>query len=205
MKMKNLKKKILGGLGILLLFGVFAWLLASPQEKVKKGDALQALSLSNIHGSAVSVPSANAKWVHLQFRRFAGCPICNVHMHSLIERNSEILAAGIKEVVVFNSSKEALLPYQGKFPFDVIADLEKKLYTQFGVDESIFSILDVRAWPAMAKGNSTEDRPKGDPEGSPLGRPAEFLIDASGKVVASHYGRHAFDQWSVDELLSLVK
>ena len=59
--------------------------------------------------------------------------------------------------------------------------------------------------PAMVKGMSATDRPKGDPEGGTLGRPADFLIAPNGKIVASHYGRHAFDQWSVDELLRLAK
>lgn len=34
-----------------------------------------------------------------------------------------------------------------------------------------------------------------------LGLPADFLIDSTGRVVAVKYGRHANDQWSVDELL----
>ena len=50
-----------------------------------------------------------------------------------------------------------------------------------------------------------QDRPQGDPEGGPFGLPADLLIGADGKVVASHYGKHAYDQWSVDELLALVK
>ena len=43
------------------------------------------------------------------------------------------------------------------------------------------------------------------PEGGVLGLPADFLINADGKIVASHYGRYAYDQWSVDELLALAK
>jgi hypothetical protein len=36
-----------------------------------------------------------------------------------------------------------------------------------------------------------------------LGLPADFLLDPDGTVVAAHYGRHADDQWSVDELLDI--
>jgi hypothetical protein len=36
-----------------------------------------------------------------------------------------------------------------------------------------------------------------------LGLPADVLIDADGRVVAVKYGEHAYDQWSVDELLAL--
>lgn len=108
-------------------------------------------------------------------------------------------------MVIFHSPKESLLPYQGKFPFDVIRDPEKKLYAQFGVGTCVFAILDVRAWPAIVRGNSAKDKPTGEPEGGALGLPADFRINAEGKIVASHYGRHSYDQWSVDELLALAK
>ena len=34
-----------------------------------------------------------------------------------------------------------------------------------------------------------------DPEGGPLGLPADFLIDARGKIPAGHYGSYADDDW----------
>lgn len=34
--------------------------------------------------------------------------------------------------------------------------------------------------------------------------PAEFLIDTDGQVLARKYGVHAYDQWTVDELLVLA-
>jgi hypothetical protein len=32
--------------------------------------------------------------------------------------------------------------------------------------------------------------------------PGDFLIDTDGRIVAQKYGVHAYDQWSVDELLA---
>jgi peroxiredoxin len=200
-----MKRKILIGLGVLVVAVLVARVVTLPATKYSAGDTVPTLKLVDIHGATVDIPSTKTKWTHLQFRRFAGCPICNLHMRSIVKRHPEIVAAGIREVVIFHSPRESLLPYQGNFPFSVIGDPEKKLYTQFGVDTSVFAILDVRAWPAIVRGNMVEDRPKGDPEGGPLGLPADFLIDTEGKIVASHYGAHAYDQWSVDELLALVK
>jgi hypothetical protein len=37
--------------------------------------------------------------------------------------------------------------------------------------------------------------------GDQTGLPADFLIDAGGVIVGAHYGRHADDQWSLDEVL----
>jgi hypothetical protein len=32
-----------------------------------------------------------------------------------------------------------------------------------------------------------------------------FLIEPGGRVIAAKYGRHAGDQWSVDEVLALAE
>ncbi|EUA90004.1 putative alkyl hydroperoxide reductase/ Thiol specific antioxidant/ Mal allergen [Mycobacterium ulcerans str. Harvey] len=37
-----------------------------------------------------------------------------------------------------------------------------------------------------------------------MGLPADFLIGSDGRVLATKYGNHADDQWSVDEPLDLV-
>ena len=41
------------------------------------------------------------------------------------------------------------------------------------------------------------------PTGGQLGVPADFLIASDGQVIAAKYGQHAYDQWTVDELLTL--
>jgi hypothetical protein len=38
-----------------------------------------------------------------------------------------------------------------------------------------------------------------------LGLPADFLIAGDGRLVAVKYGSHAFDQWTVDDLLDLAR
>jgi hypothetical protein len=41
------------------------------------------------------------------------------------------------------------------------------------------------------------------PQGGRFSLPAEFLIASDGSMLASKYGSHAYDQWSIDELLAL--
>ncbi len=175
----------------------------------KKLNAGQQISFETktIHGEAVFVPSKDASFVHLQFRRFAGCPICNLHLQSFVQRDQEIKNASIKEVVFFHSSDEELLPYQGNFPFAVIGDPEKKFYERFGVESSLSAILNPGAWGAMVKGNLAKSKPSMPmmPKGGPLGLPADFLITADGTIKAVHYGKHADDQWSVDQLLATAR
>jgi hypothetical protein len=62
-----------------------------------------------INGDVLSVPGAN-RLVRLQLRRFAGCPVCNLHLQSIVRRHDEIVAAGMREVVVVHSSAEELRP-----------------------------------------------------------------------------------------------
>jgi hypothetical protein len=41
---------------------------------------------------------ASDRLIHLQFRRFAGCPVRNLHLRSVVRRHEEVEAAGIREV-----------------------------------------------------------------------------------------------------------
>jgi peroxiredoxin len=160
--------------------------------------------LTTIDGTDVAVPSRDAI-VHLQFRRFAGCPICNLHVRDVAHRHQEIADAGIVEVAVFHSAAEELRRYQADLPFAVVADPDRKLYKEFGVESSIRSVLHPRAWRAAARGMRWTDArgAAGIGEGH-LGKPADFLIAADGTVRACKYGAHADDQWSVDEILELA-
>jgi peroxiredoxin len=166
--------------------------------------------LTTIRNEAVSIPDAT-HLVHLQFRRFAGCPVCNLHLHSFVRRHDEVQAANVREVVVFHSSVSELRAYAADLPFAVIADPTKALYAEFGVGESPRAVLDPRAWGAIVRGvfrslvevlYRRAPLPSILPQGGGLGLPADFLIARDGRIVASKYGQHADDQWSVDELLA---
>lgn len=151
--------------------------------------------------------------IHLQLRRFAGCPICNLHLRSFVARREEIAAAGVTEVVAFHSTDKELLKYEADLPFLTVGDPSKKLYRDFGVEPSLKSVLNPRVWStiprAMAKAIWATIR-HGQPlvplapKGGNFGLPGDFLIAPDGRVVAAKYGEHAYDQWSVDELLSLA-
>jgi peroxiredoxin len=173
---------------------------------ISVGDTLSPLTLTNLDGEAVSIPDPDRR-VHLQFRRHAGCPICNTHLRSVTTRLAEITAAGIREVVFFHSSAELLREYQEALPYDVIPDPDREVYRQFGVEKSWKSILTPKVLASTAKGY-LQQRGKGalgTATESHLGMPADFLIDTDGTVLAVKYGAHGADQWSVDELLELAK
>lgn len=171
-----------------------------------------ARSLTPVSGPAVAVPDPG-RLVHLQFRRFAGCPVCNMHLRSVVRRHAEIEAAGIREVVVFHSPAEELARHTAGLPFAVVADPDRRLYVEFGVEAAPRALLDPRAWGPIVRAvlrgtwetaRGRERLPAGSPHGGRLGLPADFLIAGDGRVIARKYGEHAYDQWPVDELLELA-
>ncbi|RDI44968.1 redoxin domain-containing protein [Nocardia mexicana] len=166
------------------------------------GDIVAPRELETIGTSVVAVPDAK-RLVHMQFRRFAGCPICHLHLRSVARRHDEIAAAGVVEVVVFHSDAAALRKYQDDLPFTVVADPGRVLYTEFGVESSPTSVAHPRAMLAAARG-AIHQRSVGAALGrgeDHFGLPADFLIAADGRVLDRKYGTHADDQWSVDDIL----
>jgi peroxiredoxin len=162
--------------------------------------------LTTIHGQPVRLPDSG-RVVHLQFRRYAGCPVCNLHLRSITRRHDDLVAAGIREVAVFHSSAAAMREFQGQLPFAVVADPGRTLYAEFGVGTmSPLTALNPRSWRAAARALIRAPSLRGAVGRGEkhLGLPADFLIDPGGRVLAAKYGRVADDHWSVDELLALA-
>jgi len=182
-------------------------------SRIQLGAVVEPRELLNIRSERVRVPDRD-RLVHLQFRRFAGCPVCNLHLRSFAQRNPEITAASIREVVIFHSSQQELISHVKNLPFDIIADPDKRLYAEFGVESAPRALLDPRAWLPILRGISQsllaiaaakEPFPPVNPAGGRFGLPADFLIAPDGTLRACNYGVHVYDQWSVDELLTIAE
>lgn len=176
-------------------------------SRIEVGTIVSPHELVSTTGEKVAVPDTE-HLVHLAFRRFAGCPICHLATRALAQRHDEVLAAGIREVVLFHSTAEALLKQddvEGALPYPVIPDPDKELYREFGVESSPMAVLNPKILlPDMRGMRSKRKALHLNLAGGALGLPAEFLIAADGRVLAAHYGKHAYDQWSVDELLEFA-
>ena len=129
----------------------------------------------------------------------------------MARRQHDIEAAGIREVAVFHSTAEDMLPHHGDLGFSTVADPHRSLYAEFGVAASPRAITHPRVWatplkpsmyPLVLRGLRNGGSPAPRHGETVLGLPADFLIDPAGRVVALRYGRHANDQWTADELLT---
>ena len=179
-------------------------------DRGRVGGVFPTLELAATSGQQVTVPDPAGGYVHLQLRRFAGCPICNRHLRSIVTRHDEIRSHGIREVVVFHSTAAELAKYEAELPFPLIADSERELYRRLGVERGPSSLVSMRALRAAIAGEAAALRHQSTmrgalgpvkPTGGRLGLPADFLIAPDGRIAALKYGQHAYDQWTVDELL----
>jgi hypothetical protein len=80
-------------------------------DQMAVGDVVPTRELTTIRDSRITVPTPDAL-THLQLRRYAGCPICNLHLRSVAKRHDEIVAAGIRDVVISHSRAEDMRPHQ---------------------------------------------------------------------------------------------
>ena len=169
-----------------------------PLESIK---TIMNKDIALAHGSGL---------IHIQMRRFSGCPLCNVHLVLLAERMTEIAAKGIIEVVVFRTSDVIIKENQGSVEWakdlNFFGDEEGKLYKLFGIENK--GMMGYMNLKAIKLGLSGMKYVKGYRK---FGKkvyncPMDILVDSStGTIVALKYGTTVYDQWSVDELLSLVK
>jgi hypothetical protein len=181
-----------------------------PGERIVPGARLGRLRLVTLSGPT-EVP-ATGRLTHLQFRRFAGCPVCDLHLRSFVRRHDEIERAGITEIVFFHSRESELRAHAAGLPFLLVADPARRWYARFRVGASRRALLDPRAWFYVVLGVARsllrvvcgrQPMPPLVPEGGSLGLPADFLIGSDGAVLACNYGEHVYDQWSVADLLRL--
>lgn len=180
---------------------------------VRPWDVLGLREFVGVDGARVAVPDAGVL-THLQFRRFAGCPVCHLHLRAMVRREGELRAARVREVVFFHSPAAQLRRFAGQLPFVLVADPGKKVYREFGVEASARSLGDPRVWWTIVRGVAVSLAgvvrgrpmpPSRAPHGGRLGLPADFLVGPDGTVLAVKYGVHAGDQWSVDEVLELAR
>ncbi|TMD42811.1 MAG: hypothetical protein E6I88_03320 [Chloroflexi bacterium] len=85
----------------------------------------------------------------------------------------------------------------------LVGDPKKALYKEFGVEASL-RFLSLKALGAAMRGVAHGHFGL-RLSGGPAGLPGDFLIAPSGQIKAAKYGTHAYDQWSVDELIALAK
>lgn len=173
--------------------------------RLSVGTLVQPESFTSIKGELIQLPDGRSEFTHVQFRRFAGCPVCNFHLHTMAKRQNELESQGIRQLVFFHSSAEEMLKYQAQLPFDCIADPQMQHYKKWGVEQSWWAIAHLKVAISGMRGFLATGKLYKKAENGIRGLPADFLLDAEGRILSVHYGSHADDQWSVEHLLALTQ
>ena len=172
--------------------------------KLHQGQQVTPTSFKTIHNQPFDLPANDARLLHVQFRRFAGCPVCNYHLHRMAKHHAQLTEMGIKQLVFFHSSQQEMLKYQQQLPFACVADPDKTIYRQWGVEKSRLAILHPSIIISGTLGFLATGKLYKKAENGILGLPADFLLNDKGKILEVKYGKHADDQWEIDELLDLI-
>lgn len=85
-------------------------------RRIQVGDVSGMRELVIIRSDRVQIPHPTDR-VHLQFAiRLRDAPSVTCIARSIVQRYHELVAVGIREVVVFHSSEAEMQPYQGVCP-----------------------------------------------------------------------------------------
>jgi peroxiredoxin len=159
------------------------------------GSPAPDFSAESIGGRGVSLEQLRGRPLLLKFYRFATCPVCNLHMHRFIMEHRMVSEAGLTTVVLYHSPADKLAEAQDyATPFDLIPDPEKRIFRAYGVERGLRGLVSPTVMREYFKALMA-GFPPGllTSDGGITGNPADFIIDASGRVVFAHYGKQYAD------------
>lgn len=174
--------------------------------RIKTNTIAPAFETTDVFDMPFSLSDNNkGKKVFLVFMRFAGCPVCNLHVNQLLKNADRFKKKNINVVIVYESSKSIMLDYlQGeKYPFTFIADPENTLYKLYSVEKSLVKLLSSLFKGMMAKVIAGKKlyKKKITDDGKVTRMEAEFLIDETGKISIAHYAEFLGDNVQLNDLL----
>lgn len=169
----------------------------------KPGSKVGNLSLMSIDGSAFELESLKGKRFMLSFFRFAACPFCNMRMHELITRHSE-LGCDFPIVAIFDSPLQNLQKHAAKHkaPFPVLADENNVYYREYGIEYSILGILKgaIRRMPSLLNAIFVKGYLPTSIKGRLTTMPADFLVDETGVIQIAYYGKDEGDHLAFERV-----
>ena len=173
--------------------------------RLTPGSSAPLFIAESLGGRSVSLEQLRGRPILLKFYRFATCPVCNLHMHKFIEDYRMVAAMGLTTVVFYHSPPDKLAMSQREAaPFDLIPDPDKVVFKAYGVERGLRGMVSpavmrdyvkalVQGYPA---GMLTQD-------GGITGNPADFIVDANGRVAYAHYGSQYADSLTAPDVVEV--
>ncbi|MCS6968921.1 MAG: redoxin domain-containing protein [Cytophagales bacterium] len=163
--------------------------------------------LMDVFGRLVDLSNYEGKRTLIGFFRHAGCPFCNLRVHTLMKHKEELAAKNLQMIFFFESKPKTILAssfHKGVMPIPIISDPEKVWYKIYGLEESfaksVYSHLTSFIQTAIkAKLNKLPVHYMVDGESFST-MPAEFLLDEKLIIRELKYSTHLNDRLSVEEI-----
>lgn len=168
-------------------------------------------SLVDIFDRPVNLAEYKKKKVLIAFFRHAGCPFCNVRVHTLQKHHADLKKKNLEMIFFFESTNKLLMSshfHKSVSPVPIIADPEKVWYEKYGVENS--KLKSAKSHITGFFQQVIEAKRKKLPVHWMAGKesiatiPAEFLVDENGIVKHLHYSRGLRDRMSIDTLIEFA-
>jgi len=164
--------------------------------RLQAGEPAKPFEVTDIIGNPIRLQDYAGQKLMLSFYRYASCPLCNLRVHQLAMRQDEFKNKEMNLLAFFQSPQASIARYVGRqdVPFPMVADPERKVYGQYGVESSWagFFIAGVTKLPHLIRASLKGFFP-GKMEGQTALVPADFLIGPDLKIEVAYYGNDIGD------------
>jgi thioredoxin-dependent peroxiredoxin len=161
-------------------------------------------TLIDIYDRPTNLADYLGKKVFIGFFRHAGCPFCNLRVHSLVKMREGLLKKNMEMIFFFESKKETMLRsmfHQEVSPIPLIADPEKKWYGIYGIENSFsksaYSHLTTFIQTAIKAQRTKVPIHAMASDESFSTMPAEFMLDENLVIRKLHYSQTLTDRLSL--------
>ena len=187
--------------------------MPTPAENlvVELNVAAPSFNLIDIFDREINLKNYKGKKVFVGFFRHAGCPFCNLRVHSLMKIREQLLAKNMEMIFFFESKKELMLQsifHKEVSPVPLVADPEKKWYSIYGIENSLTksSMSHLTSFIQTAISAKRKKLPihmmaSGESFST---IPAEFLLDENLIIRKIHYAKNLNDRMSIDMILDFA-
>jgi thioredoxin-dependent peroxiredoxin len=166
---------------------------------------------SDIFGKKINSQQYIGRKVYLAFFRHAGCPFCNLRIHSLVGIRRQTQNQGLQMIFVTESMKRVITEnefFQRISPIPLLTDPDKELFRLYGLKKSIFRttlshMMSLAPLLYQAKRAGVPVHLIAGKE-SFTTMPAEFLIDEEGIIRELHYSRSLTDRFSLERIIQFA-
>jgi peroxiredoxin len=167
--------------------------------------------LPSVFANEVNLEEYRGKKVMIAFFRHAGCPFCNLRVHTLNKHYQEFRSKGLEMIFFFESPDDLIQRstfHKDVSPIPIISDPQKVWYNTYGLEESSF--ISAKSHITSFLQTSIQAKLKGLPVHMMAGGesintiPAEFLLDENLIIRRLHYSTSLTNRMAIADIQSFI-